>query len=194
MSLYEIGKCDYCGEENQILRPSPFIADMGTMMCEYCWNDTQKEYAASNGEYIPDFDSKKDEYNNLLRQIKQKRKIVFPAIYKHFKNKYYATMGIPIIIPINKFITLEKHPNIISFNAEHTESGELYKIIRNKKQFYTYDDGYNTHNSNEQLILYKSLYDDHCPYLRPLDMFISEVDKIKYPKVKQEYRFELVKY
>ena len=63
MSLYEIGKCGYCGEDNQILRPSPFMADMGSMMCEHCWNDTQKEYAASNGEYIPDFDSKKDEYN-----------------------------------------------------------------------------------------------------------------------------------
>lgn len=42
--------------------------------------------------------------------------------------------------------------------------------------------------------LYKSLYDGHCPYLRPLSMFISEVDKIKYPTVKQKYRFELIKY
>ncbi len=71
MSLYEIGKCSYCGEKDHILRPSPFMADINSMMCEYCWNETQKEYAASNGEYIPDFDSEKDEYNKLLKQIQE---------------------------------------------------------------------------------------------------------------------------
>jgi len=34
--LYKIGRCDYCGESNRILRTSPFMADMGTMMCEHC--------------------------------------------------------------------------------------------------------------------------------------------------------------
>ena len=71
MSLYKIGKCDYCGEGNRILRPSPFLADIGAMMCEHCWNDTQKEYAAANGEYIPDFKSKKDEYNILLERAQK---------------------------------------------------------------------------------------------------------------------------
>ncbi|EES50271.1 hypothetical protein NE172_10690 [Clostridium botulinum] len=66
MSFYKIGTCNYCDEENQILRPSPFMAD-AAMMCEHCWNETQKEYAASNGEYIPNFDSNKDEYENLKR-------------------------------------------------------------------------------------------------------------------------------
>ncbi|WXG84199.1 dUTP diphosphatase [Paenibacillus glucanolyticus] len=53
--MFPLEMCDYCGEEVSFTRPSPFMADSGADMCEECWNMTKKEYAASNGEYIPDF-------------------------------------------------------------------------------------------------------------------------------------------
>lgn len=72
MSFYKIGTCDYCDEGNQILRPSPFLADMSAMICEYCWNEIKKEYMNSNGEYIPDFDDKKEEHEEMKSNVKSK--------------------------------------------------------------------------------------------------------------------------
>ncbi len=43
----------------------------------------------------------------------------------------------------------------------------------------------------EDLIIYKHI-DDDVIWVRPKEMFASKVDKIKYPNVKQEYRFEKI--
>ena len=51
--------------------------------------------------------------------------------------------------------------------------------------------------TGEELVVYKCTGKGDCDhadgiYARPIEMFLSEVDREKYPDVKQKYRFELI--
>lgn len=45
--------------------------------------------------------------------------------------------------------------------------------------------------TDKKMVVYRALYGENTLYVRDYDMFISEVDHVKYPDVKQKYRFEL---
>ena len=45
--------------------------------------------------------------------------------------------------------------------------------------------------TSEDYVVYRKLYDDGSLWVRPLDMFMEEVDHDKYPEVEQKYRFQL---
>jgi len=60
-----------------------------------------------------------------------------------------------------------------------------------KGDYYVVEDVATHSETKEKYVVYRGLYGTNELYIRPMDMFLSKVDKQKYPEVKQEYRFEL---
>ena len=65
----------------------------------------------------------------------------------------------------------------------------IYKHF--KGDYYLAIDVANHSKKKKKYVVYRRLYGDGSLWIRPLDMFLSEVDHKKYPDVKQKYRFEL---
>ena len=69
------------------------------------------------------------------------------------------------------------------------KSGEVYKHF--KGNLYIIKDIVLNTETNEQMVVYCNK--ENKVFVRPLNMFLSKVDKNKYPNVSQFYRFEKVK-
>ena len=67
----------------------------------------------------------------------------------------------------------------------------IYKHF--KGDYYLVEELAKDSETKEPVVVYRRLYGEGDLWIRPLDMFLSEVDHEKYPNVKQKYRFELQK-
>lgn len=65
-----------------------------------------------------------------------------------------------------------------------------YKYKHFKGNYYVIKDLVIDSESKEPLVVYYSLNNPELIWSRPLDMFLSEVDRTKYPDVNQVMRFE----
>lgn len=69
---------------------------------------------------------------------------------------------------------------------------QLKRVYRHfKGDYYLVEDLARDSETGEVYVVYRKLYGDGGLWIRPLAMFLSKVDKEKYPNAQQEYRFEL---
>lgn len=67
--------------------------------------------------------------------------------------------------------------------------GRVYRHF--KGDYYLVEGVAKSSETGEEYVIYRKLYGDGGLWIRPLEMFLSPVDKEKYPNEKQEFRFEL---
>ena len=83
----------------------------------------------------------------------------------------------------------------VRFSNIEVVMNEIVKggLYRHFKGMYYYVLDVATHSeTGEKLVVYQKLYDERDLYVRPLEMFCSDVDRDKYPDVKQQNRFQLM--
>ena len=71
---------------------------------------------------------------------------------------------------------------------------KLKRIYRHfKGDHYLVEDVAKHSETGEDYVVYRKLYGDGSLWIRPMTMFLEEVDRVKYPDCPQKYRFQLVK-
>ena len=70
---------------------------------------------------------------------------------------------------------------------------QLKRVYRHfKGDCYLVEDVAKDSETEEEYVIYRKLYGDGGLWIRPKAMFLSEVDREKYPDCPQKHRFELL--
>lgn len=115
----------------------------------------------------------------------------------HIKGK----SGIPVSLDKDEYVELDTEPELPKEDATERDLkvGDIVKHFKRewvdeKTSEYLYKIlAFASHTeTGEHLVIYQGLYAPFKICARPYAMFMSEVDREKYPDVKQTYRFEKV--
>lgn len=109
--------------------------------------------------------------------------------------------GVPVSLEKEEYTELNREPEILDGTGDNRDirAGD---IVRHFKREWVSEDtseylykvlAFASHTENgERLVIYQGLYFPFKICARPYGMFMSEVDREKYPDIKQQYRFEKV--
>ena len=115
--------------------------------------------------------------------------------------------GIPVSLDKEEYMELNTEPEINETEESENRNADTPKrdiqvgdIVQHFKREWVSPEtseylykvlavAYHTENG-EKLMIYQALYAPFKICARPYDMFMSEVDREKYPDIKQKYRFE----
>ena len=78
---------------------------------------------------------------------------------------------------------------LLDINMNVLKINGIYKHF--KGDYYLVVDVAFDSETKEEMVIYRRLYGDGSLWVTTKAMFLSEVDHLKYPNVKQKYRFEL---
>ena len=117
--------------------------------------------------------------------------------------------GIPVSLDKEEYMELNTEPEINETEESENRNADTPKrdiqvgdIVQHFKREWVSPEtseylykvlavAYHTENG-EKLVIYEALYAPFKICARPYDMFMSEVDREKYPDIRQKYRFEKV--
>lgn len=117
--------------------------------------------------------------------------------------------GIPVSLDKEEYMELNTEPEINETEESENRNADTSKrdiqvgdIVQHFKREWISPEtseylykvlavAYHTENG-EKLVIYQALYAPFKICARPYDMFMSEVDREKYPDIRQKYRFEKV--
>ena len=108
--------------------------------------------------------------------------------------------GIPVSLDKEEYTELDTEPVIEETKDAVERDIHVGDIVRHFKREWVSEDtseylykvlAFASHTeTGARLVIYQGMYAPFKICARPYDMFMSEVDREKYPDVKQKYRFE----